>query len=99
MANRLDVIFCGEEDDVCILQFKGEEHRYRRLHVQEFDSTRKRMSVIYQFPDNTIWLLCKGAESTVLPRCSFGPVEETENHIKDYAMVIELDRHISNIFN
>lgn len=45
------------------------------------------MSVIVQFPDESIWLLCKGAESTVLPRCVFGPIPETESHIKDYAMV------------
>jgi phospholipid-translocating ATPase len=67
--------------------YHGEERLYRRLHILEFDSDRKRMSVIVQFPDESIWLLCKGAESTVLPRCVFGPIPETESHIKDYAMV------------
>jgi len=67
--------------------YQGEERLYRRLHILEFDSDRKRMSVIVQFPDESIWLLCKGAESTILPRCVFGPIPETESHIKDYAMV------------
>lgn len=84
---RLDMVYCGETDDVCRVLFQGQERLYRRLHVLEFDSDRKRMSVILQFPDDTIWLLCKGAESTILPRCDFGPVAETESHIKDYAMV------------
>lgn len=88
--DRLDVIYCGEEDDVCIIQYKGEERRYRRLHVLEFDSDRKRMSVIVQCPDDTIWLLCKGAESSILPRCAVGAKAETEEHIKDYAMVFRL---------
>jgi magnesium-transporting ATPase (P-type) len=43
--------------------------------------------VIVQFPDESIYLLCKGAESTVLPKCVAGSIDETEQHIKDYAMV------------
>lgn len=62
-------------------------HSYHRLHVLEFDSARKRMSVIVKFPDDTIWLLCKGAESSVLPNCIAGCMAETEQHIHDYAMV------------
>ena len=83
----MDIVYCGEIDDVCTVVYQGEERRYRRLHVLEFDSDRKRMSVIVQFPDDSIWLLCKGAESMIRPRCVIGPMEETENHIKDYAMV------------
>lgn len=68
--------------------YRGEERQYKRLHVLEFDSDRKRMSVIIQCPDGSFWLLCKGAESSIIPRCIDGPLMETENHIKDYAMVI-----------
>lgn len=84
---RLDMVYCGETNDICRVLFQGQERLYSRLHVLEFDSDRKRMSVILQFPDDSIWLLCKGAESAILPRCDFGPVSETESHIKDYAMV------------
>ncbi|XP_046454878.1 phospholipid-transporting ATPase IF-like [Daphnia pulex] len=86
-CQRLDVVYCGETNDICKIMYQGEERLYRRLHILEFDSDRKRMSVIVQFPDESIWLLCKGAESTVLPRCVFGPIPETESHIKDYAMM------------
>ncbi|KAJ1566102.1 hypothetical protein HK096_001217 [Nowakowskiella sp. JEL0078] len=41
---------------------------YEVLQTLEFNSTRKRMSVIYRFPDGRIILLCKGADSIILER-------------------------------
>jgi phospholipid-translocating ATPase len=38
------------------------------LDVIEFSSKRKRMSIIVRCPDGRIWLVCKGADSTILPR-------------------------------
>ena len=84
---RLGIIFHGEVNDTLRLTVMGEERLYKRLHVLEFDSRRKRMSVIYQFPDGSIRLVCKGAESSVLPRCIDGPVDQTLSHIDDYALV------------
>lgn len=83
---RFGVVYCGEIDDLCTVRVDRQRRKYRRLHTLEFDSDRKRMSVIVEFPDGSIWLLCKGAESTVLPRCVIGRVEATEQHIKDYAL-------------
>jgi magnesium-transporting ATPase (P-type) len=40
--------------------------RYEVLGIHEFDSVRKRMSVIVECPDKTIKLLVKGADSSVL---------------------------------
>ena len=40
---------------MCKIMYQGEERLYRRLHILEFDSDRKRMSVIVQFPDESIW--------------------------------------------
>ena len=45
---------------------------YRKLHVLEFDSTRKRMSVVVRYPSGRVLLVTKGAESSVLPRCVTG---------------------------
>ena len=42
---------------------------YDRLQVLEFDSDRKRMSVIVRDSKGVIRLVCKGAEVTILPRC------------------------------
>ena len=42
--------------------------KYEILDVIEFSSKRKRMSVIVKFADGRICLLCKGADSVILPR-------------------------------
>ncbi|KAK4222902.1 hypothetical protein QBC38DRAFT_65854 [Podospora fimiseda] len=44
------------------------ESTYQILDVVEFDSKRKRMSIIVRCPDGRIWLLIKGADSVILPR-------------------------------
>lgn len=38
------------------------------LHVLGFTSDRKRMSVIIRAEDGTIKIICKGADTTMLPR-------------------------------
>ncbi|KAI9560836.1 hypothetical protein GHT06_011788 [Daphnia sinensis] len=87
ISSMFGVIYCGEIGGIYTISVKGERRSYRRLHVLEFDANRKRMSVIVQFPDDSIWLLCKGAESTVLPHCVAGSIAATEQHIKDYAIL------------
>jgi phospholipid-translocating ATPase len=57
-----------------------------------FDSTRKRMSLIVQTERGQKFLLCKGADSIVLPRCAFINSKEkdikilTEKHLEEFAM-------------
>lgn len=48
----------------------GERGRqtYEILDVIEFSSNRKRMSVLVRRPDGQVWLICKGADTLVLPR-------------------------------
>ncbi|TDH65800.1 hypothetical protein CCR75_007199 [Bremia lactucae] len=41
---------------------------YNLLNVLEFDSDRKRMTVIVETPDGTIDLLCKGADNVIFKR-------------------------------
>ncbi|RFU28847.1 hypothetical protein B7463_g7490, partial [Scytalidium lignicola] len=41
---------------------------YEVLHVIEFSSKRKRMSIVVRFPNGKICIICKGADSAVLPR-------------------------------
>ncbi|KAI8954416.1 hypothetical protein F4801DRAFT_533123 [Xylaria longipes] len=41
---------------------------YEILDVIEFSSKRKRMSIIVRYPDGRICLICKGADSAILPR-------------------------------
>ena len=42
--------------------------QYEILDVIEFSSKRKRMSIVVRCPDGRILLLCKGADSVILPR-------------------------------
>ena len=45
-----------------------QRHVYEVLDVIEFSSKRKRMSILVRCPDGRIWLLCKGADSVLVPR-------------------------------
>ncbi|KNC50339.1 P-type ATPase [Thecamonas trahens ATCC 50062] len=44
---------------------RGEKRKYKVLNVLEFDSDRKRMSVIVRMPDSRIMCLTKGADSVI----------------------------------
>lgn len=41
---------------------------FQILDIIEFSSVRKRMSIVVRFPDGRIAIICKGADSTILPR-------------------------------
>ena len=78
------VQFIGEEETDHFVMTRLAESRteqaqtikeYKKLFVLEFDSTRKRMSVIVEFPSGLVMLVTKGAESSVLPRSGQACVE------------------------
>lgn len=48
----------------------GKLHKYELLHVCEFTSTRKRMSVIVKDESGKIILMCKGADSVIQEKLS-----------------------------
>uniref|UniRef100_A0A8C4MBS0 Phospholipid-transporting ATPase n=1 Tax=Equus asinus asinus TaxID=83772 RepID=A0A8C4MBS0_EQUAS len=60
--------------------------RYKLLHVLEFDSDRRRMSVIVQAPSGEKFLFAKGAESSILPKCIGGEIEKTRIHVDEFAL-------------
>jgi len=45
------------------------------------------MSVIVENDKGEIWLLTKGAETAIIPRCDSGPCQETMKHVVDFALV------------
>ena len=53
---------------VRLLRENNKEVVYQLLNVIEFDSARKRMSVIVRTPDNRIMIVCKGADSIIESR-------------------------------
>ncbi|XP_073142453.1 probable phospholipid-transporting ATPase 8 [Henckelia pumila] len=64
------------------------DRSYELLHVLEFSSARKRMSVIVKNAENQLLLLSKGADSAMLERLSRKAKEfeaRTREHIKRYA--------------
>ncbi|XP_022775523.1 probable phospholipid-transporting ATPase 8 [Durio zibethinus] len=61
---------------------------YKLLHVLEFSSARKRMSVIVRNPENQLLLLVKGADSVIFERLSKDGREfeaQTKEHIDRYS--------------
>lgn len=48
---------------------------YEILDVIEFSSKRKRMSVVVRCPDGRLWLICKGADTIMLPRLGMAPAD------------------------
>ncbi|MBA0563445.1 hypothetical protein Golob_008424 [Gossypium lobatum] len=61
---------------------------YKLLNVLEFDSTRKRMSVIVRDEEGKLLLLCKGADSVMFERLAKGGrdfEEDTREHMNEYA--------------
>lgn len=61
---------------------------YALLHIIEFSSSRKRMSVIVQDQNGKLLLLCKGADSVMFQRLGINGrefEEQTRAHINEYA--------------
>ncbi|KAF7808958.1 putative phospholipid-transporting ATPase 9 [Senna tora] len=64
------------------------QRTYRLLNVLEFNSSRKRMSVIVKDEDGNILLLCKGADSVMFERLDENGrefEEKTMEHVHEYA--------------
>ncbi|XP_065643609.1 phospholipid-transporting ATPase IF isoform X3 [Hydra vulgaris] len=86
VSSRFGIIFKGKVNDFMELEVCGKLEKYKILHVLEFDSNRKRMSIILETPTKDIVMYCKGADSYVIPRCISGPCQETMVHIDKYAV-------------
>ncbi|EDW65626.1 phospholipid-transporting ATPase IF [Drosophila virilis] len=84
---RLGLIYKGTDNNTMHLSRSfGGDLQYERLHVLEFSSERKRMSIIVRDESGQIWLYTKGAEASVLPRCKkTSPIAQTDVQITEYA--------------
>ena len=90
-AHRLGVTFAGADEEVVrVVDSRAPGpptlKAFQRLHTLEFDSGRRRMSVVVRNPSGSLVLVTKGAESSVLPLCREGPVEEVTRGIDTYAV-------------
>lgn len=60
--------FVGKTNNSIDIEAMGQAERYIPLRVLEFNSTRKRMSVIVRNPEGKLVLYCKGADSVIYAR-------------------------------
>ncbi|KAH8737143.1 hypothetical protein BGZ61DRAFT_525327 [Ilyonectria robusta] len=72
-AQELGFLVINRTTQTITLQIKHpegreEEQKYQVLDVIEFSSARKRMSILVRYPDGRISVICKGADSAILPR-------------------------------
>ena len=91
VATARDVGFTvkGKHGDDLVVNVQGRDQKYRILNELEFNSTRKRMSVIVRMPDRRIVLLCKGADSMIYSRLRKGEQQtlkkSTAEHLEMFA--------------
>uniref|UniRef100_A0A3B5RAD1 Phospholipid-transporting ATPase n=1 Tax=Xiphophorus maculatus TaxID=8083 RepID=A0A3B5RAD1_XIPMA len=86
-AQNLGFVFSGRTPDSVIVEMPGSEEKYELLHVLEFTSTRKRMSVIMRTPSGKIRLYCKGADTVIYDRLADSSryKEITLKHLEQFA--------------
>ncbi|KAM1706292.1 hypothetical protein EV1_027942 [Malus domestica] len=72
-----------------VIDIQGDRQRFNVLGLHEFDSDRKRMSVILGCPDKTIKVFVKGADTTMFSvidkRLKLDIIRATEAHIHAYS--------------
>lgn len=64
---------------------KGQTLKYELLNVIEFDSARKRMTVIVRTPEKRVMIICKGADSIIEARLK--PGQDLFNVTNEYLEV------------
>ena len=89
-AALYDFTFTHTTTDSVIIQTPRGEERYEMLEAVEFDSTRKRMSVVVRDPRGRIKLYIKGADTKIMERLGTSPEQckyrgATERHLKVFA--------------
>uniref|UniRef100_A0A8C5H588 Phospholipid-transporting ATPase n=1 Tax=Gouania willdenowi TaxID=441366 RepID=A0A8C5H588_GOUWI len=86
-ARNLGFVFSGRTPDSVIVEILAAEEKYELLHVLEFTSARKRMSVIMRTPSGKIRLYCKGADTVIYDRLADSSKykEITLKHLEQFA--------------
>ncbi|KAG7467216.1 hypothetical protein MATL_G00150900 [Megalops atlanticus] len=69
-----------------ILNREDEMERFELLEVLNFDSVRRRMSVIVRSSSGEYYLFCKGADSSIFPRVISGKVDQIRARVEHNAV-------------
>ncbi|KAI8601931.1 hypothetical protein EDD21DRAFT_373196 [Dissophora ornata] len=67
-ARDVGFVFLEKKGPVMHLEIMGQPRAYNILNILEFNSNRKRMSIIVRPPEGGIVLICKGADSVIYER-------------------------------
>ncbi|KAF4040525.1 Pleckstrin homology domain-containing proteinoLip ATPase C [Phytophthora infestans] len=88
-AADLGYVLDSRDGPMCHTLIQGRPMSFEILNVLEFNSDRKRMSVIVRFPDGSIVLYCKGADDIIFDLLSKsqpqGVAHVTRGHLQEYA--------------
>ncbi|XP_068562095.1 phospholipid-transporting ATPase IC [Cebidichthys violaceus] len=69
-ARNFGYVFLSRTQDTITIREMDHESTYEMLGLLDFNSDRKRMSIILKFPDGRIRLYCKGADTVIYERLS-----------------------------
>jgi len=84
-AAELGWVFRHRSLDTLACDARGELRQYKVLALNAFDSDRKRMSIVIE-RDGQLWLLCKGADSSMLEVAEKQQVAPClEEHLAEFA--------------
>ncbi|KAI6203336.1 Phospholipid-translocating P-type ATPase, flippase family protein [Aphelenchoides besseyi] len=87
-AATVGFIFYKRTPEKLVINANGNRLELGILNVLEFNSDRKRMSVILRFPDGTIRLYCKGADTMIFDRLAPTEkevIQKCQEHLQRYA--------------
>ncbi|GAB1302818.1 Phospholipid-transporting ATPase [Apodemus speciosus] len=86
-AKKFGFTFLGNRNGhIRVENQRKEIEEYELLHTLNFDSVRRRMSVIVRTQEGNILLFCKGADSSIFPRVHNHEIELTKVHVERNAM-------------
>ncbi|KAK2580780.1 hypothetical protein KPH14_011515 [Odynerus spinipes] len=83
---RCGVIFQRDTSELMEVKVNDSVLTFTKMDILEFNSDRKRMSVIVKDTVDDLWLYCKGADTAVLPLIVRGDVETAAAHVEDFSM-------------
>uniref|UniRef100_A0A671VKQ2 Phospholipid-transporting ATPase n=1 Tax=Sparus aurata TaxID=8175 RepID=A0A671VKQ2_SPAAU len=69
-ARNFGYVFLSRTQDTISIKEMDHETTYEMLALLDFNSDRKRMSIILKFPDGRVRLYCKGADTVIYERLS-----------------------------
>ncbi|KAK9074962.1 hypothetical protein SSX86_003281 [Deinandra increscens subsp. villosa] len=74
-----------------VIDIQGERQRFNVLGMHEFDSDRKRMSVILGFADGSVKVIVKGADNSMFniidKSVNLDIIKATEDHLLSYSSI------------